>query len=85
MHDLNRAGFAPKIFTYVDKSGRPLFSVLVLLAFGGASEPLRRRLIRSAVAYINVSASGGVAFDWMLAISGLSTLITWSVARTGPS
>jgi len=57
-------GFAPRIFTYVDKSGRPLYSVLVLLAFG-------------AVAYINVAEEGGVAFDWMLAISGLSTLITW--------
>ena len=81
-HDLIRAGFAPKIFTYVDKSGRPLFSVLVLLAFGGASETLYGRLIASAVAYVNVSSSGGEVFDWLLALSGLSTLITWYVARS---
>lgn len=27
-------GFAPKIFTYVDKSGRPLWSVVLVLMFG---------------------------------------------------
>ena len=81
---LNRAGFAPKIFTYVDKSGRPLFSVLVLLAFGGAAGSPYSRLIRAAVAYVNVSSSGGEVFDWLLALSGLSTLITWCVARTPP-
>lgn len=31
---LAETGFAPKCFTYVDKSGRPLYSVLLLLAAG---------------------------------------------------
>ncbi|KAJ9113580.1 hypothetical protein QFC20_001932 [Naganishia adeliensis] len=57
-------GFAPRCFTYVDKSGRPLFSVLAVLIFG-------------PIAYINVSTSGGDVFNWLLALSGLSTLFTW--------
>ena len=31
---LAETGFAPRCFQYVDKSGRPLYSVLVLLAAG---------------------------------------------------
>ena len=31
---LAETGYAPKCFTYVDKSGRPLYSVMVVLAFG---------------------------------------------------
>ncbi|KAL8283798.1 hypothetical protein RQP46_005230 [Phenoliferia psychrophenolica] len=61
---LAEQGYAPKIFTYVDKSGRPLFSVLAILAWG-------------PIAYVNVTPSGGAIFDWLLAISGLSTLFTW--------
>lgn len=57
-------GYAPKPFTYVDKSGRPLFSLLVLLAFG-------------PIAYISVSSSGGDVFSWLMALSGLSILFTW--------
>ncbi|GJN89896.1 hypothetical protein Rhopal_002885-T1 [Rhodotorula paludigena] len=57
-------GFAPKIFTYVDKSGRPLYSVLVILLLG-------------ALAYVNVSAAGDEVFDWLVGLSGLSTLFTW--------
>ncbi|KAK4055517.1 Amino acid permease [Microbotryomycetes sp. JL201] len=62
---LAETGFAPKCFTYVDKSGRPLWSVLVLLAFG-------------PIAYVDVAPSArGQVFDWLLALSGLSTLFTW--------
>mgnify|MGYP002717739940 CR=1 FL=1 len=35
---LAETGFAPKCFQYVDKSGRPLYSVLVLLAAGPIGE-----------------------------------------------
>ncbi|KPM41203.1 Amino-acid permease inda1 [Neonectria ditissima] len=59
-----QTGYAPKIFSYVDKSGRPLFSVLIIIVLG-------------ALAYVNLSASGPVVFDWLLALSGLSTLFTW--------
>jgi amino acid transporter len=58
-------GFAPRCFTYVDKSGRPLFSVLAVLIFG-------------PIAYVNLAAEGGTVFNWLLALSGLSTLFTWA-------
>jgi yeast amino acid transporter len=62
---LGEQGYAPKIFTYVDKSGRPLMSVLFLLAFG----PL---------AYISIASSGMIVFDWLLSLSALSAVITWA-------
>ncbi|WWC61494.1 uncharacterized protein I303_104078 [Kwoniella dejecticola CBS 10117] len=61
---LAETGYAPRMFTYIDKSGRPLYSVLALLILG----PL---------AYINCADVGGQVFDWLVALSGLSTLITW--------
>ncbi|KAG7532269.1 hypothetical protein FFLO_03664 [Filobasidium floriforme] len=61
---LAETGYAPRIFTYVDKSGRPLPSVIAILIFG-------------PIAYVNVSSAGGAVFDWLLALSGLSTIFTW--------
>ena len=61
---LAQQGYAPKIFTYIDRSGRPLWSVAVNLAFG-------------ALAYVTLAASGGLVFDWLLALSGLAALFTW--------
>lgn len=61
---LSETGFAPKMFQYVDKSGRPLYSVLVCLAAG-------------PIAYVNCAAAGDTIFNWLLALSGLSTLFTW--------
>lgn len=57
-------GYAPKIFSYIDKSGRPLFSTIAILVFG-------------CLGYINLSASGPLVFDWLLALSGLAALFTW--------
>ncbi|KYK61659.1 Amino-acid permease inda1 [Drechmeria coniospora] len=61
---LAQQGYAPKIFTYIDRSGRPLPSVILLILTG----PL---------AYINLSASGPVVFEWLQAISGLAILFSW--------
>ena len=61
---LAQQGYAPKLFTYIDRSGRPLPSVLVLIASG----PL---------AYVNLSASGPAVFDWLQAISSLAVLFAW--------
>jgi amino acid transporter len=61
---LAQQGYAPKIFTYVDRSGRPLPSVAVIIAFG-------------LLAYINLNADGPTVFDWLLALSGLAALFTW--------
>ncbi|XDG02749.1 hypothetical protein ABKA04_002364 [Annulohypoxylon sp. FPYF3050] len=61
---LAQQGYAPKIFSYVDRGGRPTFSVGALLAFG-------------LLAYLNLAAAGPDIFDWLLALSGLAALFTW--------
>lgn len=57
-------GYAPKIFAYVDRSGRPLVSTITIIAF-------------SCLAYINMSASGPEIFTWLLALSSLAAPFTW--------
>ncbi|RSH87806.1 uncharacterized protein EHS24_000323 [Apiotrichum porosum] len=57
-------GYAPSCFTYIDKAGRPLWSLVAICAFG-------------PIAYVNCADVGGAVFDWLLALSGLSTLFTW--------
>lgn len=59
-------GQAPKILGYIDRSGRPL----VAIAFA------------SAIGFLCYIVAAGTdartqAFDWMLAISGLSSIFTW--------
>lgn len=61
---LAEQGYAPKIFAYIDRSGRPLWSVTAVMAFGG-------------LAYVNLDADGPTVFDWLLALSGLAALFTW--------
>jgi amino acid transporter len=61
---LGEQGYAPKFFTFVDRSGRPLFSVLFVLVFG-------------FISYVSLSADGSLVFDWLLALSGLAALFTW--------
>lgn len=50
--------------TDIDRSGRPLWSVSIILLFG-------------CLAYINLNASGPEVFNWLLALSGLAALFTW--------
>ncbi|KAL4928839.1 amino acid permease/ SLC12A domain-containing protein [Aspergillus undulatus] len=61
---LAEQGYAPKIFTYIDRSGRPLISVLTLIVFG-------------VLGYVNVDAAGDEVFAWLQALSGLAALFTW--------
>lgn len=61
---LAEQGYAPKIFGYIDRAGRPLYSVLAILAFG----PL---------AYLGLASSGQTVFAWLLSLSGLAALFTW--------
>ncbi|KAL7899703.1 amino acid permease domain-containing protein [Trichoderma sp. SZMC 28014] len=58
-------GYAPKIFTYIDRSGRCLPSTVVMLLTG-------------ALAYINLNASGPTVFNWLQALSGLAVLFAWA-------
>jgi len=61
---LAETGYAPKIFAYVDKSSRPVFSVIAILLW-------------APLAYVNVAPQGDIIFVWLVALSGLSTLFTW--------
>lgn len=61
---LAQQGYAPKIFSYIDRSGRPLPSVLFVILFG-------------PIAYVSLASDGSTVFDWLLAISGLAALFTW--------
>ncbi len=61
---LAHAGQAPNIFKYVDREGRPIPSVILVLLFG-------------LIAYVGVSSAESQVFDWLLAIGGLSATFTW--------
>jgi amino acid transporter len=61
---LSEQGYAPKIFTYMDRSGRPLFSVCFILLWG-------------LLAYMNIPATGEVVFNWLYSLSALAALFTW--------
>ena len=65
---LAEQGYAPKIFAYIDRTGRPIYSVAVILICG-------------LLAYVNISASGPTVFDWLLALSGLAALFTWGSSK----
>lgn len=57
-------GQAPQILGYIDRCGRPIVATGVSLAFG-------------LVAFIAGTDKQAVAFDWMLALSGLACIFTW--------
>lgn len=57
-------GQAPRILGYVDRKGRPLVAQSIASALG-------------LLAFLAASDKQATAFDWMLAISGLSSIFTW--------
>lgn len=61
---LAQAGQAPKIFAYIDREGRPMPAVILSLAFG-------------FLAFLIYADNASTIFDWLLAISGLSSIFTW--------
>lgn len=61
---LAEIGQAPKIFAYIDKKGRPLVALGFALLFSG-------------LAYINIAPVGATVFNWLIALSGLSSFFTW--------
>lgn len=66
MQALALAGMGPEFLTYVDKKGRPIWSVLVQLAFG-------------LLAYIqdaNATAADDF-FTWLLALAGVANFFIW--------
>jgi amino acid transporter len=61
---LAEQGYAPKLFAYVDRAGRPLPSTILIIACG-------------ILGYVSLASSGALVFDWLLALSGLAALFTW--------
>jgi yeast amino acid transporter len=61
---LAEIGQAPRIFDYIDKKGRPMITLTIALALG-------------CLAYINIAPVGATVFNWLLALSGLSSFFTW--------
>ncbi|CAK7265378.1 hypothetical protein SEPCBS119000_001482 [Sporothrix epigloea] len=64
MQALAENGMAPKFLAYIDKAGRPLYCVIIQLAFG-------------LLAFIGESGQSGTVFNWLLALSGLGFFFVW--------
>ena len=64
MQALAQRGMGPRFLTYIDKQGRPLWCVIIQLAFG-------------LIAFIGEASKGDVVFSWLLALSGLSYFFVW--------
>lgn len=55
---------APQILAYIDRKGRPIVSIAVASALG-------------FLAFFAGTEYQSAAFDWMIALSGLSSIFTW--------
>lgn len=62
---LANCGQAPKFFGYIDRNGRPLVGIGITCLFG-------------LLAFTAETDFEGDMFTWLLAISGLSSLFTWT-------
>lgn len=61
---LAEQGQAPRFLAYIDRKGRPLWSILIASALG-------------LLGFLAASPQQTTAFMWMMAISGLSSIFTW--------
>ncbi|KAE8379261.1 amino acid permease-domain-containing protein [Aspergillus bertholletiae] len=61
---LAEQGQAPKFLAYIDRKGRPLWAILIASSLG-------------LLSFLAASDKQAVAFEWMMAISGLSSIFTW--------
>ena len=61
---LANQGFAPRWFGYVDREGRPLVGIGITMAFG-------------LLCFLAATSYHAKVFDWMMAVSGLSSFVTW--------
>jgi amino acid transporter len=64
MAALAEQGQAPAFLAYIDRLGRPVFSIIVASSFG-------------LIAYVAASSQQLVVFDWLIATAGLSSIFTW--------
>ena len=61
---LAEQGQAPKILGYIDREGRPLVAIITASFLG-------------LLAYIGCSSQQVEAFNWLISLSGLSSILTW--------
>lgn len=61
---LAEQGQAPKLFKYIDRKGRPLIAILLASSLG-------------ALAFAAASNVQVQLFNWLIALSGLSSIFTW--------
>ncbi|KAJ5558743.1 general amino acid permease Gap1-Penicillium chrysogenum [Penicillium sp. DV-2018c] len=61
---LAEQGQAPRFLAYIDRKGRPLPAIIIASLIG-------------LLSYLAASKVQTVAFQWMMAISGLSSIFTW--------
>ncbi|KAK6463937.1 histidine permease [Scheffersomyces coipomensis] len=61
---LAEAGHGPKFLGYIDQKGRPIYAILIALSFG-------------LIGFVCVSSVQTEVFNWLLALSGLSTIFIW--------
>lgn len=61
---LAEQGQAPRFLAYIDRQGRPIFAIILASALG-------------FLAFLAASDKETQAFQWMMAISGLSSIFTW--------
>jgi len=64
MQALAANNMGPSFLKYIDKKGRPIWCILIQIAFG-------------LLAFINEASSGPIVFDWLLSLSGLSYFFVW--------
>ncbi|KAJ6045290.1 uncharacterized protein N7446_012154 [Penicillium canescens] len=61
---LAERGMAPKLFSYIDKKGRPIYAIILQILFG-------------LLAFVGESAAESTVFTWLLSLSGLSYFFVW--------
>ena len=64
MQALAQGGMGPKWLAYIDKKGRPLWPIVIQMTFG-------------LLAFINEANAGSTVFNWLLALTGLSSFFVW--------
>ncbi|KIW94436.1 uncharacterized protein Z519_04412 [Cladophialophora bantiana CBS 173.52] len=64
MQALAQGGMGPRFLAWIDKKGRPVWPVVIQMAFG-------------LLAFINEAATGATVFNWLLALTGLSSFFVW--------
>jgi amino acid transporter len=64
MQALAERGMAPKLLSYVDSKGRPIYGIILQMLF-------------ALLAFIGESSQQSLVFTWLLSLTGLSYFFIW--------